>query len=323
MAYEIDWNIIFTTDGKRRRLALLAECEVYKSVDNLADTATIVLPELVVNEPLDFKGKIDRGTEVQIQFGYDGNLQDEFNGFVREVTVNDSSLKILCEDALFLFRVGVPDAELKASSLKKISEYLVQNIDSKFKVVCDYEITYEKFTIHAATGYDVLKKMQEQTKANIYFDTANSLLHIHAPYIEVGKKVYYSMQKNIETSSLEFKNKIDTKTEVTVESTDLNGNVLKKTVGTTGGDKVTIKVGNMDAESLERVATAELAKRAAPKYEGTFDTWLEPHVAPGDSARLKDEDYPDQAAFYFVQTVVSSISEGGGKRTVTPAIKLS
>ena len=321
--YNIDWNIEFKTNGKKYRLALLAECDIVTSVNNLADTATIVLPEAVMNSTLNLEKKVVRGTEVLIQLGYDNSLKTEFVGYVQDVINSDSSLKIICEDALFLFRKGVKDAELKPTSLKKIAQYLVDQIDASYKVTCSYEINYEKFTIHQATAYDVLKKIQQETKANIYFNTQTKELHIHPPYIAKAGEVFYSMQKNIETSSLEFKNKLDAKFEITVESTDVKGNVHKVVSGTTGGNKTTLKVGAMDKASMKRIAEATLLKRTAPGYEGTFDTWLMPMVKPSYSARIKDEDYPEKTAWYFVVGVTTNLSSSGGKRTITLGIKLA
>ncbi len=321
--YNIDWNIEFKTEGKTYRLALMVECDIVCSVNNLADTATIVLPEAVMNTALNLENKIVRGTEVLIQLGYDGQLETEFIGYVQDIINSDSSLKIVCEDALFLFRKGVKDKELKPTSLKKIAQYLVDEIDLGYKVSCTYDINYEKFTIHQATGYDVLKKIQQESGANIYFNTETKELHIHPPYVEKGGEVFYSMQKNIENSSLEFKNKLDAKVEIIVESTDIKGNVHQTTTGTTGGDKVTIKVGSMNEASKKLRAEIELIKRTEPKYEGTFDTWLIPMCKPTYSARIKDEDYPEKTAWYYVVGVTTNLSESGGKRTITPGIKLS
>lgn len=319
----IDWYIEFKTKGERHQLALMAECEIISSVDNLSDTATIVLPEAVMNDVLNIEGKIERGSEVLIKLGYDNDLQTEFVGYVQDVTVNDSSLKILCEDSLFLFRKGVKDIEMKPTSLPKVAQYLIDQVDPSLTLKCDYDISYEKFTIHQATGYDVLKKLQEETKANIYFNAEKKELHIHSPYLEKGGEVFYSMQYNIENSSLEFKNKLDNKVEVTVESTDIKGNVRKVVSGTTGGDKVTLKVGAMNEASMKRIANAEVLKQSAAGYEGTFDSWLIPMVKPTYSARIKDEDYPEKTAYYYVKSVTTTVSEAGGVRTITPGIKLS
>lgn len=321
--YNLDWYIEFNNNGKRTQLALLAECEVFSSVDNLADTATIILPEAVLNEPLNFENKIERGTEVLIEMGYDGDFKKEFIGYIQDITNNDSSIKIVCEDALFLFRVGVKDQELKPTSLAAVAQYVINEIDPSFTLKCSYTLNYEKFTIHQATGYDVLRKIQEETKANIYFNTEKKELHIHEPYLEKDGEVFYSMQKNIENSSLEFNNKLDTKVEVTVESTDIKGVVHKVTAGTTGGDKQTIKVGAMSEASMQKIADVMLKNASSAGYEGSFDTWLVPFVKPTYSARIKDEDYPDKTAWYYVQSVTTNLSSAGGKRTITPSIKLS
>lgn len=320
--FAMDWNIEFHNQGKRFKLGILAECEIECSVDNLADSATIVLPEAVMNQVLNIQEKISRGTKVLIQLGYDNKLETEFEGYIQEITTNDSTLKIICEDALFLFRVSVPDVELKPSSLKQIAQYLIDKIDPSFTLNCDYDISYEKFVIHQATGYDVLKKIQEETKANVYFDTTNKVLHIHPLYLEKAGIVRYSMQQNIEKSSLEYKLAIDKKIEVTIESTDTKGKVTSITAGTTGGDKINLKVGPMSAADMRKVANAALVKNSFNGYSGSFDGWLIPFVKPTYSARIEDADYPYKDGNYYVVSVKTNFSESGGVRTITPGIKL-
>lgn len=320
--FTMDWNIIFDNAGEKFKLGILAECEIVCSVDNLADTATIVLPEAVMNKVLNLENKINRGSGVLIQLGYDGNLETEFEGYIQDITTNDSTLKIVCEDALFLFRVGVPDVELKPSSLAKIAQYLIDRIDPSFRLSCDYDISYEKFVIHQATGFDVLKKLQEETKANIYFDTTKKTLHIHPPYIEKAGTVRYSMQQNIEKSTLEYKKAIDKKVEITVESTDSKGKVKSITTGTTGGDKITLKVGPMSTADMKKVADSSLKKNSFDGYSGSFDGWLVPFVKPTFSAIIEDKDYPYKDGSYYVVGVKTNFSESGGVRTITPGIKL-
>lgn len=321
--YNIIWDIRFRTDGNIYSLQTIASVDIEESVDTLADTAIITLPEAVMNQVLNIGDQVKRGSEVIIKSGYDNALQTDFVGFVQDVTTNDSSLKIICEDALFLFRKGVKDVELKPTSLPKIAQLIVNQIDPSFTLVCDYDITYEKFVIHQATGYDVLKKLAEETKANIYFNTEKKELHIHAPYLEKGGEVTYSMQKNVEKSSLEYKKQIDRKVEVTVESTNKAGKVESFTAGTSGGDKVTLKVGSISNVDLKKIANAELIRRSADGYEGSVETWLIPRVKPTFTAKIIDEDYPDKTGKYYVVGVTTSLSESGGKRTVKIGVKVS
>lgn len=316
-------DIQFKTDGKKFQLALLHSIEVNKSVELLSDTATIVLPEAVMNKVLSIDSKIKRGSEVVIKFGYVSKLRTEFIGYVVDVQTNDSSIKILCEDALFLFRKKVEDKAFKSTSVSKIAQYLVDQVDSSYKVVCDYDLGYEKFVIHQATAYDVLKKLREEIKCNVYFNSEKKELHLHAPFIEKGGEVKYSMQQNIETSSLEYKKAIDKKFEITVESIDKEGKVKSIKSGTTGGDSINIKVGAMNDLDLKKIADSELSRRSYDGFEGSIDTWLIPNVEPTYSARFSDDDYPDKKGTYYVVSVKTTFSDAGGVRTVTFGIKLA
>lgn len=319
----ISWNIEIKTDGVSYNLRTVESIDIECNVDNLADTAVITLPEAVINQVLNFGNEVKRGSEIIIKAGYDNDLKTEFVGYVQDVQTKDSSLKIICEDALFLFRKAVKNVELKPTSVPKIAQLLIDQIDSSYTLVCDYTITYEKFVIHQATAYDVLKKIAEETKANIYFNTEKKQLHIHPPYVEKSGEVIYVMQRNVENSALEYKKAIDRKVEVTVEKTNLSGKIESYTTGTTGGEKVTLKVGSVGVTDLKKIADAELIRRSADMYDGTIDTWAIPFVQPTYTATIKDEDYPEKDGQYYIVSVTTSINEGGFKRTVKPGIKLS
>ena len=324
MYYNLDWEIKFKTGSKTFKLLMLLECEIEKNVENLADVAVITLPETVLNQALKVKDKIGRGSEVIIKAGYNGDLKTEFIGFVRDITT-DGSLKIHCEDALFLFRKGIKDKMLKPTSVKKIAEYVCSEIGEGYKVVVEGDLAYEKFVIYQANGYDVLMKLQEETHYNIYFDTEKKELHIHPPFIEKKDNGYviYCMQKNIEKSSLEYKKAIDRKFELTIEKTKKDGTVITEKIGQSGGETKTVKVGTLDAQSIKMRAESEFKEFAVDKYEGSFDTWLIPYCEPTYSAKIVDFDYPEQSAIYYVKATKVNISSSGGVRTITPGIKLA
>ena len=320
--FDINWGIKI---GKYN-LGLVADIEIDESVDNLVDTATITLPEAVMNKVTNIKEEITRGMLIEIKLGYNGDLKTEFVGYVLDVRASENSTKIICEDALFLFRVGVKDEEIKMTSIRTIAQKLIDQINPSFTLKVEGyedEVFYEKFVIHQATGFDVLKKLAEETKANIYFNTEKKQLHIHPAYLEKGGEVIYSMQQNIEKSTLEYKKAIDRKVEVTVEHTNSKGKVESYTKGTSGGDKVTVKVGSMSKAGIISRADSELLRRSADMYEGAIDTWLIPFVKPTYSAKIKDEDYPEKDGTYYVVGVVTSVSEAGCKRTVKLGVKLS
>lgn len=314
--YNLDWDIRFYNKEEEFKLGILAECEIVSSVENLADTATIALPEAVMNTVLDLENKIGRGTKVVIKLGYSGDLRTEFVGFIQEITTNDSVLKILCEDALFLFKKPAMQQEIKEMKTKELAQLVVNQVDPSFKVVCDHNITHEKFVINEETVYDVLKKIQENTKANIYFKTDKKELHIHAPFSEKGGEVNYSMQHNIESSSLEFAEGEKQKTEVIIQRTDMNGKVHQSFYGESGGERSVVKVNMMTEIDVESIANIELSKIESKSYKGSIDTWLIPFVQPTYTAVIKDKDYPAKDGRYYVTSVTTSFSDSGGKRTI-------
>jgi len=321
--FNMDWRITFVNERSRSQLKLIDSVEIDSTVDNLTDTAVITLPEAVMNRVFDIQKTIDRGTQLRIELGYDGNLTNEFEGFVREVTTDNKQLKILCEDALHLFRISVPDREFINTTVTEIAQWLIDQVGVTYKLKADYNVGYEKFTVSQATAFDVLMKLQSETKGNIYFDTASKTLHIHPAYVDKTGEVAYSMQDNIESSSLQWKRAEDRKVEVTIESTDSSGKVTSFTKGSTGGEKITLKRESLTPESLELIADSEIRKRSFDGFEGSFDAWLIPMVKPGFSVGLRDKDYPHKDGTYYCVSVKTTFSASGGKRTVQLGIKLS
>lgn len=321
--YNMCWKIEFENESGIYDLRLLYECEIHKSVDTLVDTAIILLPEAVLNMPLNVEDKINRGTKVTIKLGYNSELNNEFKGYIQNITVVDGAIRIICEDDMYLFRIPIKNIEYKTTSVNKIAHHILEQVMPEYTLNCDYDIGYEKFVIHQATAYDVLKKLQEEIKANIYLDTENKVLNIHPPYLVKKGEVIYSMQRNIENASLEYKKAIDKKVEVTVETTDKNGKVISETVGVTGGDKKTIKVSCIPQSELKKIAQAELIKQTYDGYDGTFSGWLIPFVEPSYTAVIKDEDYPEKQSSYYVVSVKTNFSASGGKRTITPGVRVS
>lgn len=322
--YEMNHDIRFKTDGKEFKLNLLNSVEIKSSVENLVDTATIVLPETVLNAVLNLEDKIKRGTEVSIKLGYDDDLKTEFEGFVTQLNNKSGSLNIECEDALFVFRKSVKDKQFKPAKVKDVLQYLIDEVDPSFKLEMDsdYGITYEKFTIYKAEAYDVLSKIQSELKANIYFDSASKTLNFHAPFKGEAGKVTYDMARNVETSSLEYKRAIDRKLEVTIQSTKTDGSVKEVKAGTPGGEQITMKVGAMSEADMKKVAETALIQRNADRYEGSITTWLQPFVKPSYRAKFKDDDYQERNGNYYVTEVNTSFGDGGGKRDVKFGIKL-
>ena len=318
------FNMMFDIKVGKYKLGLLSSVEVHKSVDLLADTCTIVLPGTAYNQALRIEEQIKRGDRVTVKFGYDDitNAKPEFEGYLQNIATDDGSITLNCEDGIYLTRKALTDAVFNSVNIKKIAEYVCTETESGLTVVCDYDFQYDKFTIDKATGFDVMKKLQEETKANIY--VKEDELHIHPAYIEIFGKVKYDFARNIEKSELQYRQAEDRKYQVDVEGIDAEGKRVTVTVGTIGGDRRSVKIyGVSDPEMLKKRGEEELKYLVFTGYEGSITTWLIPYVEPGYSATVRDAEYEYKDGTYYVVAVTTSFDENGGVRKVELGRKLS
>lgn len=303
------------------RLGLLESATIHKSVDLLTDTAVIVVPGIIYGQSLDIEEKVKVGDQVTIKLGYDGELVTEFEGYLQRIDTDDSSLTFNCEDGIFLTRKPVKDKQFGKTTVKAIVQYCLSEIGMS-ELNCTYDIGYEKFVIKNANAYDVLKKLQDETKANIYMK--GTQLNIHPAYIEKGGVVQYDFAKNIESSDLKYRNADDRKFEVVVEGVGLDGKKKTVKVGITGGEKRTVKVlSSMSESDMKKRGEEEMKYLSYTGYEGSITGWLIPYCEPTYSAHVRDKDYEFKNGSYYVVSVTTSFDENGGVRKVELGRKLT
>ena len=295
---------------------------IHKSVELLADTCEIVLPAARLNKALEIEEQIKRGDEVSVSIGYkEVGIKEEFKGYLQRISTDGGSIKLFCEDDLFQFRKDLPNEELKKISLSDLLSKVVKGIGKNYKVNCSYTWVYDKFVIRDATGYDVLKKVQEECGADIYLK--DGVLHIHPPGEVIGKERFYDFAVNIEEAELSFKRAEDKKVKVVVKAIMPDGKVKEIEVGSTGGEKVEVKCHASDTASMKARGEAEVKRRTFDGYDGSITTWLIPECNPGDTASIHDGDYTYKDGTYFVRSVTTEFSEAGGKRKVELGYRLS
>ena len=314
------------------KLGMLDKVEIHKSQELLADTATITLPSAQYNVALDVESKIKRGDGVVIKLGYkEIGLRLEFDGWLQRISTDGGNITLYCEDDLYLMRKSIPNKVFKQVKLKTLLEYVVNHCGVALLIDCTYTWTYSKFVINNATGYDVLKKVQDECGADIYI--RDNYLCVKAPGEVIKKKVneqgkeeevttYYDFAKNIEKEDLTYKDAEDKRFEVVVKANMPDGKVKELKFGTTGGDKIEIKCATSDEASMKARAESELKRRSYSGYDGSITTWLIPECEPGCKASIHDADYPKKDGIYYVNSVTTTFDKGGGSRKVGLSFKL-
>ena len=298
------------------RLKMVDAVKVKHSVEQLSDTAAITLPAMVEGKALQVEGKLKAGDKVTIQLGYNDRLETEFEGYLKTVATDGGNLTLECEDAIWLFDKKVDDVELKGITMKALLEKVVKQVDPSYKVETEFSFTWKKFTFYHATARDILKKVQDETKANIWF--REGTLHVQPQYAQASDRtVVFDFSRNIESSNLKYRKSTDKKVEVTIELTDSNGDKTEVKYGAEGG-KTIKRVGHgMTKAEAKKIAENEYNLWCFDGYEGSFTGWLVPFVQPGDAVRIIDSDYKEKEGVYYVTGTEISFSKDGGKRTVS------
>lgn len=304
------------------KVGMLDSVEIHKSVELLVDTAEITLPAAEYNVALDVESKIGRGDRVSIRIGYEETgLVEEFRGWLQRITTDGRSIKLTCEDDLFTLRKDLPNEVLKGVTLEALLKRIITGTGNDYGVACSYQWTYARFVIHDATGYDVLKKVQEECGADIYLQ--DGVLHVHAPGEMTGKERRYDFALNVEEADLTYRQAEDKKVCVVVKALMPDGTVKEIETGSTGGEKVEVRSATSDDASMQARGELEVKRRSFDGYDGSITTWLIPECVPGDSASLHDDDYPRKGGTYFVRSVTTTFSKDGGKRKIELGFRLN
>jgi len=321
--FKIDWKI--TIDG--RDLQLLDSVEITRDTGNLTDSAVIKLPACVFNRYIADLAKIRRDQTVTISLGYNGDLHQEFSGYIRSVERDQSGLVIYCQDEIYKFnQTKMDDKPYKNPTVKNLLNVVIKAVQPDLKLNCKYDFAYDKFTIKNATALDVLKTIQDECHCMMYIK--DGVFNVTPPYItpESTKTVRYDTSKNVMADgySLKYKDKEDRKLKVTAKGKDKTGKELTAEKGEGGGDTETFDYKGIATQSmLDKIAENMYAAKSYSGYEGSFQAWCIPSIDKGDTAEISDPYDPDRNGKYFVESVVTTCSSGGITRKITLGKKLS
>ena len=304
------------------KLGMLDKVEIHKSVEQLADTAVITLPASQYNKALEVEDKLKRGDAVTIVFGYkESGMEKEFDGWLQRISTDGGNIKLHCEDDLFRFRKEIPNEVLKQVSLQTLLQKVINGCGLNLKVNCSYSWTYDKFVINNASGFDVLKKVQEECGADIY--VSGGELHVHPPGEKMYDERFYDLSINVEEEGLTYRRAEDKKVKVVVKALLPDGTTKEVETGSTGGEKIEIKCATSDEASMKARGELEVKRRTFDGYEGSITGWLIPMCRPADSVTIRDKDYPDKDGTYFVTSVATEFGKEGGKRKIDLGFRLS
>lgn len=283
--------------------------KVVSSRKTLTDTATVKVP----GAKRMLERALKAGDKVVIKLGYDGDLREEFRGFVSSIAPS-TPFTIECMDNMWLLmQEPVKAKSWKSVTLKQVFQYL--NLNATIEVP---EITLSPFRIEkeVKSKAKVLEALKKEYGLDVYF--RGEKLFVGLAYSEEMGSVRYRFSKpsNAKMDKLVFRSMDEVKVQLEAISIGKDNKKTKVTVGDEKGEKHTLHFYNKTEKELRSLATAKLDLFKYDGYKGTFKAKGQPSVVHGMEVNLEDDNYPERAGSYFVDGVTTTSDTGGFNRNV-------
>jgi hypothetical protein len=288
------------------------------------------LPASSVQTALLFK----EGDSVAIDLGYNGQLQNEFRGFVRRVNIT-TPITIELEGYAWQLRNQNILASWKATTVKDVLQRIIQGTDIVLSPDIP-QIALTNFYIKNESGLKVLEYLKDKMLLTVYFD--DNVLYAG---IEEGRitattsgvqslstlaEVKYSIGYNCPTNQPDLKQRLgkDNLVRVRLKTRQKTGKCILYEAGDPGGAIVErIIPFSSDVNYLQSQAAAYLKKLKYDGYEGKVTGFLQPFCKPGWKATITDKKYNGaRAGTYFVPGTEVTFGVTGAKRKVQITYRL-
>lgn len=326
------------------------ELNIKKSVNCIVDTAKLQIPGLgrivsvkgVVNTALAIIGLgsqqvaqnlpvssiqtaklFKEGDPVSIDLGYNGDLRNEFRGFLRRVNLT-TPITIELEGYAWQLRNQNILASWKKTTLKEVLERVVQGTDIKLSADIP-QVALTNFYIINDDGLKVLEYLKRKMLLTVYFD--DDVLYAG---IEEGRttngtasgaglaEVVYKIGYNCPTNQPNLKQRLgkDNLVMVRLKTKGKNGRHTLYEAGDKNGAVVEINIPfSNDENYLKGLADAQLKRLKYDGYEGKITGFLQPYCKPGWKAKILDPKYEGaRAGTYFIPTVETTFGVKGARR---------
>ena len=291
---------------------------VARSYDKQTQTASVTLPRGIrYDKRKIYEGEnamMRRGDKIKIIAAYYPNETVIFTGYISKIN-NNVPIELLCEDEMFLLKQTIsPNLSFPSVDLNTFIGKMLTNIKVPYKV--DLTAQLGKIKLQEASIGKVLQTLRDQYGLFSFF--VNGVLRVGLPfYKDEAMKAVFLFEKMVkEGMGLTYLKKDDVK--VQVKGILIKNNEREEFIyGDPSGDIRTVfQLGGTKAD-LDMKCKSFLEQANYTGYYGSFKTFLEPLVVPGDYAVIDSWKYPERKGKYLIKSVTTEVSTSeGGKQTI-------
>jgi hypothetical protein len=304
----------------------VVELEIINDIDSLTDTCKITIPKKLQwngrNIALGEERILKRGDKVLVQAGYDGVLNTEFIGYVRNIKTGNPVV-IECEDGMFLLKKGAKSITYR--SRVKLADVLNFFIPKEVKFICA-DVLLGDYRFNKVTPAQVLEDIKKRYGLYGYFrlitqgSITTSVLYVGLPFwTDFRKTATFMFGQNyngnggliINSDDLVYRIAEDVRLKVKAININRNNTRNEIEVGDEDGDLRTAHYYNVDSATLKQKALQDLERFKYTGYYGSFLTFGEPSVQKGDLVKLIGNEYnPDGT--YLTKKITKRINTSIG-----------
>lgn len=291
---------------------------VTRSFDKQTQTASVVLPRgLIYDKRKIYEGAnalMRRGDKIKIIAAYFPNETVIFEGYISKIN-NNVPIELQCEDAMFLLKQAIaPNLSYKSVDLNTFIGKMLTNIKVPYKV--DLTAQLGQIRLQEVSIGKVLQVLRDQYGLFSFF--VNGVLRVGLPfYKDEAMKAVFLFEKMVKDGmNLTYLKKDDVK--IQVKGILIKNNAREEFIygDTTGDIRTVFQYGGTKAD-LDLKCNSFLEQANYTGYYGSFKTFLEPLVVPGDYAIVDSWKYPERKGKYLIKSVTTEVSTSeGGKQTI-------
>ena len=313
MSYTMCSKITFPKTDKRGELVLhiVSSCTITSAWKQLTDTAEVVLPRKIRT----FEGKqlqevFNPGDPIRIALGYNGELTEEFSGYVLSVS-RGIPVTIRCEDEMYKLKRKTVSYSRKSVTLGQMLKDLIPEYE--------IETSYGKTELGAVRYSNMLVSAildDIQKKTGLYCFFRNNVLHVGNAYSDKElESVNIHLERNAVSQDLQ---QSGGDYEVTAIALLNGGKKMEAQAGTKGAESFRFTLDSKDekitADILKVTAKRIYENLKKQKYKGGIELFGVPVVRHGMVLELKSEVTPEMDGKYLVEKVEKTFSDNATYR---------
>lgn len=318
MAFAQTCNIEFKKNERREsiRLTQVTEIVIETSWNLLTATAEIVLPRNIKTfDKQKVKEIFRKGDAVIISFGYDGKNNEEFRGYISEISA-DIPIRIKMQDEMWKLK----QIEVNYSSPNVSLQEFLNTILPGYSIDALEGVQLGSIRFSKTTASEVLEKLkQDPWKLSSYFITKGG-----KPTLVCGKNysdndsvsIPFHLERNCVSQSLNYVRKDDISVLIKGVSTLNDGTKIEVEYGDKNGQTRQLVHYNKTKSELEVLVKLDYEKYKQDRFDGTFIAFGIPSVAHGARITLRSGLYEDRNGTYLVEGVTKTFGKDGIRQVI-------